>query len=776
MADRIIGRLAYKIVGDDRDFKKALQKSTRELDKTADRFQQIGKGLSLAVTAPVVGLGVAMSRAAIEAEETQNKFNVAFRGIEDDAQAAADNLSDNFGLANDEAQRLLAGTGDLLKGFGATAEEALGLSSQVQTLAVDLASYNNLAGGTEQASQAITAALLGEREQLKQLGVVIRQTDVDQRLLAKGQQDLTGQARLQAQAQATLELTMEQSTDAIGDYERSGGSAAQQIRELKSQTREMAVELGNELLPVIQSVLSQVLDMVDSFSELDDAQKRTIIQIAAVAAALGPMSVAIGTTIKAVNALKLAAVALGGATGLGLVVLAAGAVVGAVRVIRGPVREARDSLAELADESEDSAAELDNVARALSESEQFVSGFDAVKNEVEQIAEASGRTVDEVLEIGQASSRLSNEYKDQLRAIQDQLSEQREQNRVANEQVPVYQDQVDLMNALNESQQSARDAAVDRAAAEQAALEAQRDRRSEAFEDTLAEYYRTQVGQLELLEKKLSDYQFALDNPDSDLGVRGERGLEVTRAIVAELEEEIQRRRENLGLVDDTTEASDRQMDYMQGQVGLLENMGDRTNAVKDATGEMRDLMRDIGEDAMDFTDVYADLASMAGQAWGDVFSGLGEAIVNTEDGLESVGKAMSNLFVGILKTLGDQFAAMAAAALFGMPPTFIPNPAAAATYGAASAGFYAASGVAGAISAFANGGSFTADQPTLALFGENGPETVDIQPVPKVGPPGATSGGDNIIINGDVYGYNDFAEKVEQAQARSNRLGRTGR
>jgi hypothetical protein len=231
VADRIIGRLAYKIVGDDKEFKKALQKSTRELERTADRFQAIGRGLSIAVTAPLLAAGGAMIRAAIEAEETENKFRVAFRGIEESADEATEALAEGFGLSTDEAQRLLSGTGDLLKGFGATAEEALGLSSQVQGLASDLASYNNLAGGTEQASRAITAALLGERDQLKQLGVVIRQEDVNQRLFEKGQADLTGQARLLAQAQATLELTVEQSTDAIGDYARSGGSAAQQIHQ-----------------------------------------------------------------------------------------------------------------------------------------------------------------------------------------------------------------------------------------------------------------------------------------------------------------------------------------------------------------------------------------------------------------------------------------------------------------------------------------------------------------------------------------------------------------
>lgn len=780
MADRVIGRLAYKIVGDDRDFKKALQKSTRELDKTAQRFQQIGKGLSLAVTAPLVGLGAAMTKAAIEAEETQNKFNVAFRGIEDDAQAAADNLSDNFGLANDEAQRLLAGTGDLLKGFGATAEEALGLSSQVQTLAVDLASYNNLAGGTEQASQAITAALLGEREQLKQLGVVIRQTDVDQRLLAKGQQDLTGQARLQAQAQATLELTMEQSADAIGDYERSGGSAAQQIRELKAQTRDMAVELGQELLPVVQAILAQVIDLVQGFSELSDAQKTNIVRIAAVAAAIGPLTAGIGTAIKAVTALRLAFVALSAnPIVLAIAGLTAGVVALGLALKRASTDQHAEDMERYADAAEEAGVSVNQIANdhrlaqtALKQQLQYGTDLETAIN---NIASDYSLTRSQVVALARELDGYVDGQEDVLDAIEEQSRAQDAQKEDMEQLRSLQKDRAEFAAAERQDQEEMAAAAERRAAAEEAALEAQREARSEAWQETLTEYYQTQEGQLEILTRELEQYQEALNNPESDLGVRTERGRQVVRAIIADLEKEIARRRESLGLVGEQNDALEQNKEHSANLLWIEQR---RTGTTEDITESLTDFERvqnRVRRDAADWAREYQDLASSAGDTWAGVMQGLGQAIVDTEDGLKSVGQAMVQMFTGILNTLGAQFAAMAAAAAFGMPPTFIPNPAQAAGYGVASAGFYGASGLVSAITAFGDGGSFFADQPQAIVVGDK-PEYVDIRPVDHAAPPGWGPGGGGITIVGDVYGYNDFARKVEQATARSGRLGRTGR
>lgn len=239
---------------------RGVQKLVREynkLNRVANRGNSIlGRSRSvLAALVPgglAVGLALAtrnLVRAASAAEETGQKFRVVFRDIQDEAGQTAQSLARDFALSNEESQRLLSNTADLVTGFGATQEEALELSTAVQRLAADQASFNNLAGGTVQASEAITAALLGERERVKSLGVTISEAAVQQEILSRGQQNLTGRARLLARAQATLTLITQQSQNAIGDFARSSNSAANVMRALQANMADAAVTIGQDMLP-----------------------------------------------------------------------------------------------------------------------------------------------------------------------------------------------------------------------------------------------------------------------------------------------------------------------------------------------------------------------------------------------------------------------------------------------------------------------------------------------------------------------------------------------
>lgn len=186
---------------------------------------------------------------AAQAETVDIKFAGAFYGVEEFANVAVADLTKNYGLSNLQAEQLLANTGDLLKGFGATSQQALQTSTEVQKLAVALAAYNNV--DMASASAAVTKALLGERESIKTLGVVIREADVQQRLLEKGQSNLTGQAKLLATAQATLELATEQSTDAVSKFGDLTETNAFKMQRLNAQVQDLTVQIGTYLLPAI---------------------------------------------------------------------------------------------------------------------------------------------------------------------------------------------------------------------------------------------------------------------------------------------------------------------------------------------------------------------------------------------------------------------------------------------------------------------------------------------------------------------------------------------
>jgi len=104
---------------------KKLLKTSKNLKAFGEKAKTVGQNLTTGLTLPLLAAGAASVKFAIDAEETNAKFLTAFRGIEDQANSTAKALASGYGLATLEAEKLLSGTGDLLKGFGATAGEAL---------------------------------------------------------------------------------------------------------------------------------------------------------------------------------------------------------------------------------------------------------------------------------------------------------------------------------------------------------------------------------------------------------------------------------------------------------------------------------------------------------------------------------------------------------------------------------------------------------------------------------------------------------------------------
>lgn len=263
----------------------------------------MGTAMTIGMTWPIVSAAKSMVGAASDAEETQNKFNVVFRDVAAEAQAMAVTLDESFGMSQGEAKKLLSDTGDLLSGFGFTGQQALELSGQVQQLAVDLASFTNVQGGAATASEALTKALLGEREMAKQLGISIMEEDVKAQMLINTQQGLTFETERQAKAFATLQLAQQQSANAIGDYARSADSFANQTRELYADIADLRAEFGQLLLPAAKAVVGVIRNMVAFMRNLSDGTKRVILVISGFIAAMGPIAIVVGGVIAVIGSL-----------------------------------------------------------------------------------------------------------------------------------------------------------------------------------------------------------------------------------------------------------------------------------------------------------------------------------------------------------------------------------------------------------------------------------------------------------------------------------------
>lgn len=92
----------------------------------------------------------------------------------------------------------------------------------------------------------------------------------------------------------------------------SGGAAQQmadtqldnlsgQMTILKSALEGLAISFGEILMPAIRSVVEKVQAFVEKLNSMNDAQRETIIKVAAVAAAIGPLLIILGKTISTVG-------------------------------------------------------------------------------------------------------------------------------------------------------------------------------------------------------------------------------------------------------------------------------------------------------------------------------------------------------------------------------------------------------------------------------------------------------------------------------------------
>lgn len=264
----------------------AMKKKATDLGKS---LRNIGKGMNLYLTTPIIALGAGLVKVASDAEETESKFATVFSGISEQSERVAKDLSRNFGLSSTASKQLLSDTGDLLTGFNFSQKQALELSESVNKLAVDLASFTNFSGGAEGASQALTKALLGERESIKSLGIAILEEDVKKQVQLNRAKGLTFETERQAKAYATLILAQNQSKNAIGDFARTSGSFANRLRIFRSRLNDVAKGFGNILLPYATRALEKLTGFLEWFDELEESTKKVILVFGAFVAALGPL-------------------------------------------------------------------------------------------------------------------------------------------------------------------------------------------------------------------------------------------------------------------------------------------------------------------------------------------------------------------------------------------------------------------------------------------------------------------------------------------------------
>ncbi|AHM55844.1 phage-like protein [Peptoclostridium acidaminophilum DSM 3953] len=311
----------------------SMDKAGQKMKAVGDKISSVGKKLSTAVTLPLVGIGTAATKMAMDAVESENLFEVAMGGVADDARKWSEETSKALGLNAYNVRNNMATYNAMLTSMGLATDESLKMSEGLTRLSYDMASFYNLK--PEEAFEKLKSGISGEAEPLKALGILVNDTTIKTYAythgIAKQGQELTEAQKVQARYGAIMEATK----NAQGDLARTMDSPTNKLRIMKEQAQQIGIQFGQILIPILEKLIAVIKPLMDRFQGLSKEQQELIVKIALVAATVGPVVMVIGKVVSVVGTMSSAFGAISGA--MAAAGGASGAVGAAIAAITGPV-------------------------------------------------------------------------------------------------------------------------------------------------------------------------------------------------------------------------------------------------------------------------------------------------------------------------------------------------------------------------------------------------------------------------------------------------------
>lgn len=189
-----------------------------------------------------------------------------------------------------------------------------------------LEELNLQAFGAEGAEKARAAAMLGGSRAMSGLLAIANATEEDYEKLTAAVDNSSQAFARTKDGVVPLNEALASGAEILETYEGAAASmaatmqdnASGQMEILKSQLQELAISLGDTLMPTLRQLIGYVQGVVDKLNGMDESTKAMIMNAILLAAALGPVLIIVGKLMSATGSLmttfpKIVA-ALGGLT------------------------------------------------------------------------------------------------------------------------------------------------------------------------------------------------------------------------------------------------------------------------------------------------------------------------------------------------------------------------------------------------------------------------------------------------------------------------------
>lgn len=203
--------------------------------------------------------------------EVQNVVDVTFTTMSDKVNEFAKNAMTSAGLSETMAKRYVGTFGAMSKSFGFSEAQAYDMSTALTQLTGDVASFYNIS--QDLAYIKLKSVFTGETETLKDLGVVMSQSALDQYALANGYGKTTSEMTEQEKVALRLAFVQKQLSAASGDFIRTSDSWANQVRVMQLQLQSLKATVGQGLINIFTPVLKVINILLGKLATLANAFK-----------------------------------------------------------------------------------------------------------------------------------------------------------------------------------------------------------------------------------------------------------------------------------------------------------------------------------------------------------------------------------------------------------------------------------------------------------------------------------------------------------------------
>ena len=265
MAADSVGQIGLDLVVNQGQFKQQMA-SIQGLAKKA------GAALATAFAAKkLVDFGAQCIELGSRLAEVDNVIQQAVPSMQKQIDSFAKNAIEQFGMSETSAKKFTGVFASMSRGFGFSEKSAASMGMTLTGLAADVASFYDTS--QEEAFTKLKSVFTGETETLKDLGIVMTQSALDSYALANGYGKVTSKMSEMEKVALRYAFVQEKLQFAQGDFARTSGSWANQVRTLAEQFNALKGVIGQGLINVLTPVIKVINTIIGKLMSLANAFK-----------------------------------------------------------------------------------------------------------------------------------------------------------------------------------------------------------------------------------------------------------------------------------------------------------------------------------------------------------------------------------------------------------------------------------------------------------------------------------------------------------------------